>query len=185
MGRRTRPSFTLVELLASAVILSTLAVMGVPYAQTAKDRQVEIELRLSLWKLRKALQDYAYNEYPMASAYPASIDADGVRGEDPAGDPDGDGIFDDDWDGQVDEDGAPLYPVRLEDLVTKGYLANIPRDPLSEDPSQPATWTLEFVTRQFAQSPSSGTAPVIWRGIVNVRSTNRGISLAGIPYKSW
>lgn len=180
------PAFSLIELLASAVILSILAVMGVPYAQTAKDRQVELQLKESLLKLRTALDSYAYNEYPIDAEYPLSADGDRIRGEDPAGDPDGDGIADDDWDGQVDEDGAPYYPRNLDELVTKGYLPNIPRDPLSSDPTAPATWTLRFVDRRLSHTkPDGSTDTVPVRGVVDVRTKSKGVGLTGTRFDSW
>lgn len=180
------PAFSLIELLASAVILSILAVMGVPYAQTAKDRQVELQLKESLLKIRFALDAYAYNEYPLETEYPRSVDDDVVRGEDPLGDPDGDGICDDDWDGQVDEDGAPYYPRNLEELVTKGYLPGIPRDPLSADPSGPATWTAQFVDRRLSyQRPDGTPATITVRGIVDVHTKSKGTGLTGTRFDSW
>jgi prepilin-type N-terminal cleavage/methylation domain-containing protein len=184
--RRPPKAFSLIELLASAVILSILAVMGVPYAQTAKDRQVELELKESLLKMRLAMDAYAYNEYPVETQYPKSIDVDTIRGEDGIGDPDGDGIADDDWDGQVDEDGAPLYPKGLDDLVKKGYLASLPRDPLSVDRTATSTWTLLFVNRRFKVRDKDGvittqTVP----GVVDVRSKAIGIGLSGTPFNSW
>lgn len=175
-------SFSLVELLASAVILSILAVMGVPYAQTAKDRMVELELKESLLKLRSAIDLYAYNEVNDDPTYPLSLDGDGIRGEDGCGDPDGDGIIDDDWDGRVDEDGSPVFPKKLDDLVTRGYLAQVPRDPLSEDPMQPATWTLKTVTRTLEVGQGK-TVQV--KGILDVASTSRGVSLSGTRYCDW
>lgn len=180
------PAFSLIELLASAVILSILAVMGVPYAQTAKDRQVELQLKESLLKLRLALDSYAYNEYPLDLRYPQSPDGDLVRAEDPSGDPDGDGIADDDWDGQVDEDGAPYYPPTLNELVVKGYLPTIPRDPLSSDSTAPATWTLQFVDRKLTHVRADGTPDtVIVRGVVDVHSKSRGTGLTGTRFDSW
>jgi prepilin-type N-terminal cleavage/methylation domain-containing protein len=176
--------FSLIELLASAVILSILAVMGVPYAQTAKDRQVELQLKESLLKLRLAIDSYAYNEYP--EQFARSVDGDVIRGEDGVGDPDGDGIADDDGDGEVDEDGAPLFPKTLDELVTKGYLPNIPRDPLSSDPSSPATWTLQFVDRKFSFVKADGTPDsVTVRGILDIHSRARGTGLTGTRFDSW
>lgn len=181
-----RWAFSLIELLASAVILSILAVMGVPYAQTAKDRQVELQLKESLLKLRLAIDAYAYNEYPLEAQYPRSVDDDQIRGEDPIGDPDGDGIADDDWDGQVDEDGAPYYPRTLGDLVAKGYLPGIPRDPLSADPSAVATWSLRFVDRKITHTRADGNPETVnVRGIVDVHTKSKGTGLTGTRFDSW
>jgi prepilin-type N-terminal cleavage/methylation domain-containing protein len=186
-GRRApRRSFTLIELLASAVILSILSVMGVPYAQTAKDRQLEIDLKEALVKMRSAIELFAYNETSDEAAYPKSPDRDVIRGEDGAGDPDGDGIADDDWDGRVDEDGAPVYPVRLSDLVTRGYVSNIPRDPLSDDPMQPATWTLVFVKTSLDVRHDDGTSEKVESvGIIDAHSKNKGTGLAGTRFDTW
>jgi len=190
MRRRIRiklPAFSLVELLASAVILSILAVMGVPYMQTAKDREIELQLKESLLKIRQAIDLYAYNEYPDA-AYPKSIDNDSIRGEDPVGDADGDGIADDDWDGQVDEDGAPFYPASLNDLVAKGYLPTIPRDPLYPDPSADpaAQWAVTTITRHInVLKPDGSSAPVDLVGIVDVHSKSKGVGLTGTAYATW
>ena len=190
MMKRLRMSlsgFSLVELLASAVILSILAVMGVPYAQTAKDRQVELQLKESLLKIRQAIDLYAYNEYP-DKAYPKSIDNDSIRGEDPVGDADGDGIADDDWDGQVDEDGAPFFPPTLQDLVDKGYLPTIPRDPLYPDPSSDpiGQWSVTTVTRHITVlNPDGSKTQVDLTGIVDVHSRSKGIGLTGTPYATW
>lgn len=184
--RLNLPAFSLIELLASAVILSILAVMGVPYAQTAKDRQVELQLKESLLKLRLAIDNYAYNEYPLELQYPRSVDDDQIRAEDPAGDPDQDGIADDDWDGSVDEDGAPYYPRTLDELVVKGYLPNIPRDPLSADPTAPATWTVTYVDRTLTHARPDGTPETInVRGIIDVRTKSKGTGLTGTRFDSW
>jgi len=183
IGKRgLRLSFSLIELLATAVILSILSVMGAPYAQTVKDRQVEIELKIALLKIRTAIDSYAYNETYDATTHPQDLDQDGVRGEDGVGDPDGDGLSDDDWDGRVDEDGPPFLPAKLEDLVTRGYLPHIPRDPLSEKPSEKATWTLKYLSRSFTVGDGK---TVNLTGIVDISSTSRGIGLSGLPYSQW
>lgn len=198
-GGRPRPrlSFSLIELLASTVILSILAIMAVPYAQTAKDRQREIELKDGLQKIRRALDVAMVAE---TTAQGLDLDGDGAPGEDPLGDPDGDGIFDDDRDGRVDEDGPPTFPGSLQKLVTSGYLSALPRDPLSEDPFQPATWTgvtaarsvvVDPGTEHVIALPGSGSALCPTRpacsitGIIDVRTNSRSISLNGSRYDSW
>jgi len=176
--------FSLVEMLAAAAILSMLALMGVPYAQSAKDRELEMALRDTLTRLRWAINTYAWNEDTVDE------DGDGVFGEDPAGDPDGDGTHDDDRDGSIDEDGPPNYPASLVDLRIQGYLATVPRDPFDRNPASApeTTWTTIGVTRRFVwfdQPPPGNTDTVDETGIIDVRSSNYGTGLDGTRYASW
>lgn len=173
--------FTLVEMLASVTILSMLALMGVPYAQSSKDRELEMTLRDTLTRMRWAINSFAWNE----DLY--DEDGDLIYGEDPAGDPDGDGITDDDRDGSIDEDGPPNYPLQLSELVRYGYIAGVPRDPMNRDPSSiPAeTWTTITVTREFTYGDSSGQTTKTSEGIFDLRSTAFGTGLNGTRYDSW
>ncbi len=182
MFRPSRKGFSLVEMLAAVAILSMLALMGVPYAQSAKDRELEMALRDTLTRLRWALNTYAWNEDLHDQ------DGDGVAGEDPAGDPDGDGVHDDDRDGSVDEDGAPNYPQNLTDLETRGYVATIPRDPMNKNPGQPAatTWATITITRHFvwwSVPPLTDTSSET--GILDVRSGSFGKGLDGTEFSNW
>ena len=178
---KKRRGFTLVEMLASVTILSMLALMGVPYAQSSKDRELEMSLRDTLTRMRWAINMFAWNE----DTY--DEDNDGIAGEDPCGDPDGDGISDDDRDGSIDEDGPPNFPATLQHLVTYGYLASIPRDPMNRDPSsQPAsTWTTFTVERDFSFGESGSITVYSATGIFDVRSKAYGTSLNGTRYDSW
>ena len=178
-GRTVRlASFSLVELLASSVILSILAVSAVPFAETQRNRRAEVELREALLKVRKALHLYAYNEFYDNTLYPGSMDDDRVFGEDPAGDPDMDGIMDDDLDGLVDEDGSPVFPTTLDMLVERKYLPSLPRDPISLVPTEATTWQTLSVVRTMTPAREL-------RGIYDVRSFSTEISLAGTTYDSW
>ena len=181
MLRRSRRGFSLVEMLAAVAILSMLALMGVPYAQSAKDRELEMNLRDTLTRLRWALNTYAWNEDHYDE------DSDGVSGEDPAGDPDGDGVHDDDRDGSVDEDGAPNFPPALSDLETRGYVATIPRDPMNKNPSltAEATWATIEITRRFVWSVGAGTDTTDATGILDVRSGSFGRGLDGTEFNTW
>lgn len=74
----------------------------------------------------------------------------------------------------------------LDTLVARGYIASVPRDPLSVDRSGQATWTMLWVNRRFnyrdvAGNPQSVTLP----GVVDVRSRANGIGLSGTPFNSW
>lgn len=181
--RRGRRGFSLIEMLAAVTILSMLALMGVPYAQSSKDRELEMSLRDTLTRLRFAINSYAWNEDA------TDEDGDGIFGEDPAGDPDGDGLSDDDRDGNVDEDGAPTYPASLTDLVTAGYLSVLPRDPLSTDPTVTAssTWTTVTITRDFRWRDRTTGNPMSssQTGILDVRSKSFGRGLDGTLFGSW
>lgn len=188
-GKGWTRSFSLVELLASSVILSLLAVSAIPFAETQRSRRDEIELRDSLMKMRVAIHAYSYNELYTREQHPSSLDGDLVRGEDPLGDPDGDGILDDDLDGLVDEDGAPYFPPTMDDLVTRKYLSSVPRDPLSLVKTTPVTWTVLSVTREHrildrATNPPT-TKVVTTRGLYDVRSKSKDESLQGTRYDSW
>jgi len=177
---KRRRAFSLVEMLAAVAILSMLALMGVPYAQTSKDRELEMALRDTLTRIRWAINTFAWNEYEILG----DVDSDGIYGEDPAGDPDGDGIFDDDRDGRIDEDGPPIYPPELVDLVTYGYLSNLPRDPMCIDPTvlPPDTWRTIKVTREFRWD---GALQGSHEGVINLASGSFGTGLDGTHFSSW
>lgn len=188
-GKGWRRSFSLVELLASSVILSLLAVSAIPFAETQRSRRDEIELRDSLMKMRIAMHAYAYNELYSKAQHPTSLDGDLVRGEDPLGDPDGDGMLDDDLDGLVDEDGAPYYPPTMDDLVAKKYLSSVPRDPLSLVKTAPVTWTVLSVTREHKVLDRASNPPTVkvvtTKGLYDVRSKSKDESLQGTRYDGW
>lgn len=181
--QRPRPArrrgFSLIELMAATSILTLLALMAVPYAQTAKDREQEVQLIDSLTRLREAIALYAYNE-PNGDE-----DGDGIEDEDPAGDADGDGVFDDDKDGRIDEDGFPNYPPTLQDLVTTGYLSAIPPDPFRR-PSQVTNWTVSYIQRR-ADWHEDGVDEVrrMTPGIYDVRSGSAATGLNGSRYSTW
>ena len=204
----------MVEMLASLVIFSIIAVMAVPMAQSYRDRQTEVILKDRLSRIRAAIRSYAATELTTltspcdAGRAPGDLDGDGAGGEDGAGDVDMDGISDDDFDGNLDEDGPPLYPRTLEELVSKGYLGTsdladdegrsissdqqFPRDPTNLDPTTPntKTWVPLYMTRTFRfRCPGDKTADALrkveYTGIYDFRSGSTGTSLAGIPYSNF
>ena len=178
--RLRRRGFSLIELMAATSILTLLALMAVPYAQTAKDRELEVQLVDSLTRIREAIELYSWNETN------GDNDGDGASEEDPAGDPDGDGIFDDDRDGRIDEDGFPNYPSTLDQLVDAGYLSAVPPDPF-QPPGGPVSWTEITLTRQ-AEWWENGAlvGPIdVATGIFDVRSSHPGTALNGSRYNTW
>jgi general secretion pathway protein G len=64
-------------------------------------------------------------------------------------------------------------PQSLEELVTAGYIREVPQDPITGN----TDWTLET-----GEDPSSLTGE---SGIVNVRSASSDASTEGTPYSEW
>ena len=71
------------------------------------------------------------------------------------------------------DNGRP--PVRLEELVEKGYLGRLPTDPFT---GSNETWQVEK-----EDAPLSPTQTSL--GIVDVHSGSNEFSLEGTPYSSW
>lgn len=66
-------------------------------------------------------------------------------------------------------------PQSLEDLVSEGYLREIPRDPLT---GSNTTWKVDM---EEALKSADQTQP----GIIDVHSGSDKTSLEGTPYSSW
>ena len=68
------------------------------------------------------------------------------------------------------------YPQGLEDLVSEGYLREVPKDPMTDSAE---TWDVE-------QSENDANNPAAVAGIVNVRSGSEAVSpLDGSKYAEW
>ncbi|MDI1349510.1 type II secretion system protein [Aquabacterium sp.] len=151
--------FTFIELLMTLAIMGVLAMVTVPMAQVAVQRDREHGLRLALAEIRQGLD--AYKRAADAgrievkvgeSGYPKRLNAlvEGV--------PD-----------QRSPTRQPMY-----------FLRALPRDPLHPDPSAPAdqTWAL----RSYASPPD---APAEGDDVFDVRSRSEVTGLNGVPYKKW
>jgi general secretion pathway protein G len=66
-------------------------------------------------------------------------------------------------------------PLRLEELVEKGYLGRLPTDPFT---GSNETW--QEVKEESPLSPAQTSL-----GIADVRSGSSALSLEGTPYSSW
>lgn len=64
-------------------------------------------------------------------------------------------------------------PQSLDDLVTGGYLREIPKDPITGQ----ADWTIET-----GEDPNATSGE---QGVVNVRSASADTSSEGTPYSEW
>ena len=68
-----------------------------------------------------------------------------------------------------------LYPEMIDDLVTEGYLRQIPVDPITKSPD---TWQTEYAPWNMVDQ---GTPAGIW----DVYSGAEGDGLNGVPYAEW
>jgi general secretion pathway protein G len=151
--------FTLIELVVTVALIGLIAMLALPVAELAQQRQKESELRVSLRELRTAIDAYkrAADSGVIAkgltdSGYPPSLKAlvDGaVNTRDPKG-------------GQI------------------VFIRRIPRNPLETDPDTPAeaTWGVRAYGTP-ADAPAAGDDVFD----VYVRSARTGIN--GIAYSKW
>ncbi|MGH9464581.1 MAG: type II secretion system protein [Thermoanaerobaculia bacterium] len=75
------------------------------------------------------------------------------------------------------------YPVALEELVSEGYLATIPVDPITKSAS---TWVPLFEPFDPENPPAESELPDgATPGVFDVRSGSTALSLDGTPYYLW
>jgi general secretion pathway protein G len=157
----SRPSgFTLIEMLATVVIVALLASLALPLAEVSAKRTKEQELRVALREIRTALDAYrqAVEEGRISSAmhesgYPGSLQV-LVDGLPDASSPDG---------------KKRIY-----------FLRRIPRDPFFSDPSR--TDEESWGKRSYASSPE---APEEGADVFDVYTRATGNGLNGIAYSKW
>ncbi len=158
MNARAPRGFALIELLISVAILGVLAGGAMTFADLARQRSDEQELRTSLREIRQAIDAYkrASDDKRIARA--------------------------------ADETGYPRSLSELSDGVTDSaspkavkiyFLRRLPRDPLA-DPALPAqeTWGL----RSYASGPDD---PQPGRDVYDVYSKSPRKGLDGQPYGAW
>ncbi len=159
MGFIQNRGFTFIELMMTLAIMGVLALIAVPMAQLAMQREKEHDLRRALIQIREGLDAYkrASDQGRIAvklgeSGYPRTLD-DLV-----------DGIPD-----QRSPTKQNLY-----------FLRFLPRDPMEPDPgAKPSgTWRLRSYLSP-PDDPSEGT------DVFDVYSRSEKIGLNGVPYRQW
>lgn len=152
---------SLIELMASVMILSVLAAVALPYAEREYTRKKEMELRESLRTMRNAIDDFHL---------------DWVKGRIPPGSR------------AASEDGYPVSLAILVDGVDSGtmeggrryYLRRIPRNPFADQTQAKEThWHL----RSYQDKPDT----LAWGGkdVYDVRPATEGKALDGSCRCDW
>jgi general secretion pathway protein G len=158
--RPFRPAgFTFIELMMTLAIMSVLALVSVPLAQLAVQRDKERELRMALAEIREALDAYkrASEQGRISSklgdsGYPPSLEAlvEGIEDQ--------------------------RSPVRKKIY----FLRRIPRDPMvaGSEANPASSWGL----RSYDSPPEE---PVEGDDVFDVYSTSDRVGLNNVPYRDW
>lgn len=155
-----RPTgFTFIELMITLAIMATLAMVAVPMAQVAVQREKERALRSGLIEIREALE-----------AYKRAADAGRIKLS----------IGDSGYPKKLEElvDGVPdQRSARKQNIY---FLRRIPRDPFSlrQDASPAGTWA----KRSYASPPDN---PGEGEDVFDVSSRSDLVGLNGVPLKQW
>lgn len=151
--------FTYIELMVTLAILGVLALVAIPTAQLAVQREAEKDLRAALMEIREGLDAYKKASdqrriaiKPGESGYPKRLD-DLV-----------DGVAD-----QKSPQKQMMY-----------FLRRIPRDPLHPDPSRPPADT--WGKRSYQSPPDE---PAEGDDVFDVFTTSEKTGLNGVPYRRW
>lgn len=151
--------FTLIELVITIAIVAILASVALPLSELAVQRSKEQDLRRSLREIREAIDAYkqAWDEGRVSktvgeTGFPKTLEllVEGVN------------------------DAKSPKPAKIY------FLRRMPRDPLSGDPSQPASAT--WGKRSYASGPDD---PQEGDDVFDVYSRSARTGLNGVPYRQW
>jgi general secretion pathway protein G len=151
--------FTLIELLVTLAVLSVLAMMALPVAQTSVQRHREQELRSALAEIRTAID-----------AYKRASDEGRIRREaGSTGYPPALAVLVEGVDDRRDPGRRKIY-----------FLRRIPRDPMLADTTTEAaaSWGL----RSYRSPPDD---PQEGDDVYDVYSKSQATGLNGTTYRSW
>lgn len=156
---RARRGFTFIELMITLAILGVLALLAVPMAQTAVQREKEKDLRAALMEIREGLDAHkrAADQGRILlklgeSGYPKSLD-DLVQG--------------------IPDQKSPQKQMMY-------FLRRLPRDPLYPDQAAAAADT--WGKRSYQSPPEE---PTEGADVFDVYSLSEKVGLNGVPYRKW
>jgi general secretion pathway protein G len=157
--RRAAAGFTLLELLVTASIVATLAMVALPMAELTIKRNREADLLVALRDIRMALD-----------AYKQAVDEGKVFKE----------VGDTGYPPRLDLLVEGVENVKDPKKARIYFMRRLPRDPMHPDPAVPAaqTWGL----RSYDSPPDD---PVAGKDVFDVYSLSAGTGLNGIPYRKW
>jgi general secretion pathway protein G len=157
--RRAAAGFTLLELLVTASIVATLAMIALPLAELTVKRNREAELLVALRDIRSAID-----------AYKQAVDDGRLFKE----------VADTGYPPRLDLLVEGVENVKDPKKARIYFMRRLPRDPMHADPAVPAaqTWGL----RSYDSPPDD---PVAGKDVFDVYSLSTGVGLNGIPYRKW
>jgi general secretion pathway protein G len=151
--------FTFIELMITLAIMATLAMVAVPMAQVAVQREKERSLRAALIEIREGLD-----------AYKRAADAGRIKL----------GLGDSGYPKKLEElvDGVPDEKSSSKQMIY--FLRRLPRDPFSTRDELRAADT--WAKRAYASPPDN---PTDGSDVFDVASRSEAVGLNGVPVKQW
>jgi general secretion pathway protein G len=151
--------FTFIELMITLAIMATLAMVAVPMAQVAVQREKERSLRSNLIEIREAID-----------AYKKAADGGRIKL----------GLGDSGYPKQLDDLVEGVPDERSTTRQNMYFLRRMPRDPFSTRGEQRAADS--WAKRAYASPPDN---PSEGSDVFDVSSRSELLGLNGVPLKQW